>query len=128
MNVLLDTCTFLWLALQPNRLSEAARAAINDTGNLLFLSHVSVWEVALKHSGGKLVLPATPRLWFPPRLSFFQVQLLAIEMEAFLLSVELPRVHADPFDRLLGAQAISRGFSIVTPDPLFSLLGAASIW
>jgi PIN domain nuclease of toxin-antitoxin system len=128
VNCLLDTCSFLWLALQPTRLSNTAAAVLNDAENVLFFSHASAWEITLKHSAGKLSLPDTPRLWLAPRLHFFQVQPLPIEMEGLILSGELPCEHSDPFDRLLAAQAISRGFSIITPDRWFSLLGALQVW
>ena len=62
---LLDTCTFLWHAQQPAMLSVAARDALNDSANELFVSDVSVWEVTLKHSAGKLPLPDEPRVWIP---------------------------------------------------------------
>jgi PIN domain nuclease of toxin-antitoxin system len=58
---LLDTCAFLWLAQQPDMISPRAAVAINDASNDLFLSDVSILEIVLKHSAGKLPLPGAPR-------------------------------------------------------------------
>ena len=128
MNLLLDTCAFLWLAASPNAISAAAAAEINNALNSLWLSDVSVWEIATKYRVGKLPLPASPRVWLPAQVNFFQVRYLPIKREAILLSGELPLVHRDPFDRLLSAQAQSEGMSVITPDTPFSKLGAKTIW
>ncbi len=128
MKLLLDTCAFLWLALPQGKLSAEATRQLNDPSTVLFLSDVSVWEISLKHSVGKLPLPDAPRQWMPRRLSFFQVQTLALHHDAIFRSGELPRVHADPFDRLLAAQAIEAGMTILSPDTPLSLLGASRIW
>lgn len=128
MNILLDTCTFLWLALPQGRLSDEATHQLNDPLNRLYLSDVSVWEITLKHSGGKLPLPTTPRLWLPSRLAFYQVQPLPLTHSAIFRSGELPRTHVDPFDRLLAAQAIESGMTLLSPDLPLSLLGASRMW
>ena len=128
MNVLLDTCTFLWLALPQGKLSPVASKLLDDPAATLFFSDVSAWEITLKHSSGKLPLPDSPRHWLPSRLEFFQVQTLPLTSEAIYLSGELPRVHPDPFDRLLAAQAIVAGMTLLSPDTPLSLLGASRIW
>ncbi len=128
MKILLDTCTFLWLALEPTQISPAAREVLNDEKNRLALSQVSVWEITLKHSVGKLPLPFPPREWIPTRRAFFQIQPVQTGESAVFRSGELPRIHADPFDRLLAAHAIEENFTIVSPDTPLSHLGAARIW
>jgi PIN domain nuclease of toxin-antitoxin system len=127
MNVLLDTCTFLWLALQPNQLSDIARRQIDDSDRL-FLSMAGIWEITFKNSAGKMPLPSPPRDWVPSRMSFFQVELLPMDSEVVLLSGELPAVHHDPFDRLLVAQAILSNLPVISPDAPLSSLGARRIW
>lgn len=128
MRLLLDTCAFLWLAGQPNRLSTAATAAVNDPQNGLFLSDTSVWEIVLKHTAGKLPLPEPPRLWVPKQVAFFQLQPVRISPAALFTSGELPPVHLDPFDRLLAAQALVEGFRFVSPDPPFHAFGVDCLW
>ena len=66
---LLDTCTFLWYAQQPAMLSAKVRAALNDPASELFVSDVSVLEITLKHSTGKLALPDMPRIWIPEKFA-----------------------------------------------------------
>jgi len=125
---LLDTCTFLWVAQQPVMLSPLATAAIDDAGNELYVSDVSIWEITLKHSAGRLPLPAAPRKWIPAKLSYHQLQPLSLVHAALYRSGELSRVHPDPFDRLLAAQAIEAGMTILSPDTPLSLLGASRVW
>ncbi len=128
MNLLLDTRALLWLAGDPDRLSMAARAALDDESNRLFLSDVTVWEVVLKHQTGKLPLPEAPRTWLPKQTAFFDLQRQAIDLESLFRSGELPAIHRDPFDRLLCAQAMTHGFTVLTPDPPFQHLGATTLW
>ena len=92
------------------------------------MSDASVWEISLKHSTGKLPLPDQPRLWLPRRLAFFQVQTLPISHGVIFRSDELPRVHNDPFDRLLAAQALEEDLTILSPDRPLALLGASRLW
>ncbi len=128
MNLLLDTCAFLWLALPQGKLSGEATRQINAPTSTLFFSDVSVWEITLKNSSGKLPLPDSPRKWIPRRLKFFQIQSLRLEHDAIYRSGELPRFHLDPFDRLLAAQAIEMGMTMLSPDEPLSRLGASRIW
>jgi PIN domain nuclease of toxin-antitoxin system len=125
---LLDTCTFLWLAQQPSQISASAAAAIDDPANDLGVSEVALLEVVLKHAAGKLPLPDAPRVWIPARLDFHQLQRLSLTPEVIYRSGELPKVHADPFDRLLAAHAIETGMAVISPDRFLSLLGASRIW
>jgi PIN domain nuclease of toxin-antitoxin system len=127
MNCLLDTCVFLWLALDPGRLSKRAVEAINNAPRRFF-SSAGLLEITIKHSAGNLPLPESPRAWAASRLAFFQVTLLPMDAEAIFLSGELPRVHADPFDRLIAAESIHHRVPIVTPDKPFSELGAQRLW
>ncbi len=128
VKLLLDTCTFLWLALPQGKLSPTATGMLDDPANMLFISDASVWEISLKHAAGKLPLPDQPRKWLPRRLAFFQVQTLALTHEAFFRSGELPRIHNDPFDRLLAAHAIEEGMTILSPDQSLSMLYASRVW
>jgi PIN domain nuclease of toxin-antitoxin system len=125
---LLDTCTFLWLAQQPGQLSASAIRAIDDPENELHVSDVSIWEIVLKHSAGRLPLPAAPRQWLPAKVSYHQLQRLGLDHVAIYRSGELPRLHPDPFDRLIAAQAIETGLTILSPDIPLSLLGASRVW
>ena len=109
-------------------LSPGAAAIINNPEHELFVSDISVWEVTLKHATGKLPLPGTPRTWIPEKFAHHEFQSLKLTHEAVFRSGELPRMHADPFDRLLAAQAIEAGITILSPDLPLSLLGASRMW
>ena len=124
----LDTCTFIWLALEPARLSAKAVLIIDDPGNDLLLSDASVWKNVLKHAAGKLALPDVPRLWVPSRRAYFRVQPLTVSEAALFRSGELPKIHADPFDRLLAAQAIEASLTVLTPDVPLESIGAQRAW
>ncbi len=128
MRYLLDTCAFLWLSQQPALLSKSAITVIDDRANELFVSDVSIWEITLKHSAGKLPLPDAPRAWIAAKFAFHQFSPLVLQREAIYRSGELPRLHPDPFDRLLAAQAMEEGMTILSPDTPLSLLGASRIW
>ncbi len=125
---LLDTCTFLWLALPQGKLSAQATATINDPASELFLSDVSTWEITLKHTAGKLPLPDLPRRWLPSRAAFFRLTTLPLTQDAIFRSGELPKLHMDPFDRLLAAQVLETQMTILSPDAPISMLGAARVW
>ncbi len=128
MNLLLDTCTFLWLAASPERISEPARIAIDAPDNSLWISDISIWEISMKHGAGKLPLPSPPRIWVPDQIAFFQLHRLHLQEQAIYGSGELAACHRDPFDRLIAAQAQIAGMPIITPDQPFETLGASIIW
>ena len=125
---LLDTCTFLWLALPQGKLSARVTTIINDPTNELFLSDISAWEITLKHTAGKLPLPDLPRRWLPSRAAFFRLTPLPLTQDAIFRSGELPKSHMDPFDRLLAAQTLEAQMTILSPDTPISQLGASRIW
>ena len=128
MDVLLDTCTFLWWALGDSRIPEPTRALLVDPGNRLFLSAVSTWEIAIKNASGRLPLPA-PIDDLVPRLRWqHRIAALSVEEAETLHIVKLPQLHRDPFDRLLVSQAICRNLVIATPDPAVRAYPCRSIW
>ena len=128
MKLLLDTCSFLWLAQEPDALSAKAKERLDEPGISISLSDVSVWEITMKHAAGKLPLPEEPRGWIERKREYHLLEGLPISREALYLSGELPMVHRDPFDRLLAAEAILGGYTIVSPDQPLSDLGAARVW
>lgn len=128
MNALLDTCTFLWLALEPGHISPAARQVLDDPRTVRRLSQASVLEIVLKHRSGKLPLPLPPESWIPSRRSFFQLEDLPLDETVIYRSGALPDGHDDPFDRLIAAHAIESGSTLLSPDIPLSVLGASRIW
>jgi PIN domain nuclease of toxin-antitoxin system len=128
VRILLDTCTFLWIAAGSPRLSDRAADLCSDPANDVHLSAVTAWEIAVKHALGKLPLPGPPSVFVPEarvRLSFAQLPL----SEAVAVSLErLPRHHDDPADRLLICQALLGEMTIVTPDPKIRQYPVATEW
>ncbi|MBC8041603.1 MAG: type II toxin-antitoxin system VapC family toxin [Opitutaceae bacterium] len=128
MKVILDTNAALFLWAAPARLSPAARALLEDAGNTLIFSQVSTWEICLKHQIGKLPLPEKPGPFIRKRLERDQLVYEPISDDALFASVELPKHHADPFDRLLIATAALLRVPIVTSDPQFKAYPIDVIW
>ena len=128
MKLLLDTCTFLWLASGSNELSKPAGEAFLDTENELYLSASSAWEISTKYALGRLPLPKVPELYIAEVRERSDIETLAIDEESAIFTSRLPRWHTDPFDRILVAQAIVHGMVIVTPDPEIRKYAARILW
>jgi len=126
--LLLDTCVLLWLASRPGRLSRPARAALDDPGRDLFFSDASVWEICLKWLARKIVLPVPPRRCVEEQTVRWGIAELPIERSHLYRATELPQLHRDPFDRLLVAQALEAGLTVVTPDPAVRAYPVATLW
>lgn len=116
MRLLLDTCTFLWIAAGAPELSARARELFTDPDNEVYLSSVSAWEIALKHSLGRLPLPGPPERFVPSERTRHGIEPLALDEESALHLARLPRLHRDPFDRMLVCQALVNGLVVLGPD------------
>jgi PIN domain nuclease of toxin-antitoxin system len=128
VKALLDTCTFLWILLDAEDLSARARAIVTDPANDLFFSAASAWEIVLKHALGRLPLPALPERYVPQQRERHGIESLPVSEEAALHISRLPRLHADPFDRILVSQAIVHGLVLLTPDPDIARYPARIEW
>jgi PIN domain nuclease of toxin-antitoxin system len=117
MNLMLDTHLLLWVAGQPDRLSATARGLIDDPGNGLVFSAASLWEITIKRGLGRDDFQVDPRLLRRGLLDN-DYRELAIT-SAHVIAIELlPQIHKDPFDRILVAQAMVEGITLLTADPL----------
>ena len=128
MKLLLDTCTFLWIAASPAAIPAKVLEQFRDPENEVFLSAASSWEIAIKHGLGRLPLPEPPERFVPAERERHGIAPLAIDEESTLHLSRLPALHRDPFDRLLVSQAIVHGLTIVTPDPLVTQYPARTMW
>jgi PIN domain nuclease of toxin-antitoxin system len=124
VKLLLDTHLLLWAASAPDRLSMRAVSMIEDTGNELMFSPVSIWEVAIKRSLDRDDFRADPRL-LRRGLVDNQYQELAVTSTHAIEVDSLPPIHKDPFDRFLIAQAIAEGITLVTVDEVVAQYPAA---
>jgi PIN domain nuclease of toxin-antitoxin system len=125
LRLLLDTHVLLWSALEPDRISAIGREAIEDGENSVYVSAVSAWEIAIKQSIGKLELARPAERWLPDVLRRSGFAPLPVDLTAALRVRALPWHHRDPFDRLLAAQAIEEGLTLVTNDDVFARYGLA---
>jgi PIN domain nuclease of toxin-antitoxin system len=123
--LLLDTNIVIWLLLgDRGRVTSRAVAAMEDEVNDVAVSAVTVWEIAIKRSRGRLDLPdawaaALARLRFDP-LPITAVHAAAVE--------RLPWHHRDPFDRMLVAQATVEGLALVTADRRLHPYAVETVW
>jgi len=118
LNLLLDTCTFLWVVRDSPELSPTARSLFIDPENTVYLSAVSAWEISVKHGLGKRPLSAAPHIYVPAERLRHNIQPLPLEEGAASTVSRLPPLHNDPFDRMLICQAVSHGLTLLTPDRL----------
>ena len=128
MRILLDTCTFLWLVSDAPELSDAARKVFAEVENEVYLSAVSTWEIAVKHALGRLHLPMLPEQYVPDQRTRHEISFLPLHEDATLFLKRVPRIHKDPFDRMLICQALVHDLVILTPDPLISQYTVGTMW
>ena len=128
MNLLLDTQAFLYMTECPDRLPSCARAAIEDPRNLRLLSVASPWKLQIKMMLGKLRLARSVRETVQFDLGRGALRLLPITLDHIDTLAGLPPHHRDPFDRLLIAQAIHDGLTIVTGDRLIPQYPVPCLW
>ena len=120
MKLLLDTHTFIWWADQPEKLSPDALSALEDEANELLLSVASVWEMQIKIQLGKLKLSLPLKELIKNQQEANDLTVSPVTLTHVLAVDALPYHHKDPFDRLLIAQSIAEGLTIVTADSQFS--------
>ena len=116
MKLLLDTHLLLWAAGEPKRLPKHIRALLDDRDNELLFSAASLWEVAIKSGLGRKDFRVEARLLRRGLLDNGYSELPIISDH--VVAVEsLPPIHKDPFDRILVAQAVVEGITLLTNDP-----------
>jgi PIN domain nuclease of toxin-antitoxin system len=128
MELILDTHSFLYFIEGNSKLSNVARALIEDSGNEKWISMASLWEMAIKVSLGKLQLSGSFDALIPRQIKINGFSVLDIHIEHVSAVVELPFHHKDPFDRLLIAQSLSEGFPIVSSDGAFDSYSVKRLW
>ena len=125
---LLDTHTWLWWHLDPDKLGSRAYNIIEDGSSNIYFSVVSAWEIVIKHGLQKLSLPLPPREYVPKRLEKSYMDILQIQLAHVLHIQKLPQHHKDPFDRLLIAQAQTEKLTLISCDQQFEPYELDLIW
>ncbi len=128
MNVLLDTHAFLWFLEGDAQLSARAREAIEDAGNLKWVSAASLWEMAIKISLGRLKCAQPFDLFVSSQMEVNGFLLLPIRTYHPAKLLDLPFRHRDPFDRMLVAQSLAEEFTLLSVDAAVDAYGVMRVW
>ena len=128
MRLLIDTHTLIWAMDEPTKLSGPAAAALQDPANQLLLSAATVWELANKVGQRKLTLSLPYRQWMERAIAALELTILPVTVEYAERQASLPTHHKDPFDRLLIAQALVEGVSVICADAAFDAYGITRVW
>jgi PIN domain nuclease of toxin-antitoxin system len=125
---LLDTQAFLYIVTDDSRLGHEASKRFLDPANDFQLSVASVWEMAIKHSIGKLRVPGAFGPWLRGQLGENRIALLAVGLDHATRVSDLPFHHRDPFDRVLVAQALCEHLPFISGDQVLDRYGVERIW
>jgi len=128
MRLLLDTHTFLWFILDDPQLSAAAKTAVEDPTNDVEISPATYWEIAIKIRHGKYTLPQPYHPFVEQQIAVNSFRILHIEPIHTALLTTMSMHHKDPFDRLLVAQALAEGITIVSEDSALDPYGVTRLW
>jgi PIN domain nuclease of toxin-antitoxin system len=125
LRLLIDTHGLVWWLNDSRRLSAAARAAIRDPDNDLFVSAIVAYEIAYKEKSGRMPLIAVN---LPRQLHRERIEVLPISLDHALMAAALPGPHRDPWDRIMIAQARAESLTVVTVDHVFVDYGVPVLW
>ncbi len=128
MRLMLDTHTFLWYITDSPQVSDKAREHIDDEQNQILLSAASVWEMAIKHSQGKLCLTMPFDVFVLLQLRMNDFRQLDIQRRHIDAVATLPFHHRDPFDRLLIAQAMVERISVLSANSALDAYPIQRVW
>jgi PIN domain nuclease of toxin-antitoxin system len=127
MKLLIDTHVFLWFINDSDELSDLAKSLLESEFDL-WLSLASVWEIAIKLSVKKLLLPEPFADFLTEQLAINEIELLTPTLKHFEVVSQLPLHHRDPFDRLIIGQAITEDVAIVSIDAAFDAYEVQRLW
>lgn len=116
MKLLLDTHIWLWMLLEPERLTSVTAAHLRSADNELWLSPISVWEAVLLAEKGRVEFDLGPVAGVRDALAAVAVREAALNREVALVSRQVGLRHQDPADRFIAATALVRGLTLVTHD------------
>lgn len=120
MKLLLDTHVLIWSLMDPGRLSAKAKYEILNSENECFVSAISFWEISMKHGMGKLDLGGIKPKGLLERVEHMGVTTLPLTPKTAPGFCSVPRLHGDPFDRMLIHTAVEGGYRLVSADQTFS--------
>ena len=128
MRLLLDTHTFIWYVTDNPKLSAHVKLLIEDENNEKLISIASIWEMAIKHSIGRLNFSLPFMEFVGQQLTVSNIGLLEINLQHIEVVASLPLHHRDPFDRLIIAQSMAEQIPILSVDAIFDAYTIARVW
>lgn len=128
MRLLLDTHTFIWFVTDSPQISITAKTLIEEEYNQKLLSVASIWEMAIKHSLGKLSFELPFMSFITSQMQQNSMELLNIQVEHINVVANLPLHHRDPFDRLIISQVMVEQIPIVGRDKAFDSYSVQRLW
>ena len=128
MRLLLDTHAFLWWLAGDNALSAAARKAITEENNTVYVSAASAWEIATKYRIGKLPGVAAIVNNLGETIADQGFAVLPISLQHAQVAGMLPGTHRDPFDRILVAQSLIEKLTLISNEQPFEAFGVSRLW
>ena len=128
MRALFDTHALIWWFSEDSSLTPAVREVVADTGNVLLVSAVSAWEIAIRHRLGKLRKVADLVSRSSARIESEGFELLPISAEHRIRAGLLPGHHTDRFDRMLIAQSQAEDVAFISNETVFDSYGVRRLW
>ena len=128
MRLLLDTHTFIWYVTDNPRLSANVKRLIEDENNEKLVSIASIWEMAIKHSIGRLNFSLPFMEFVRQQLDVTNIGLLEINLNHIEVVASLPLHHRDPFDRMIIAQSMAEQIPVLSVDAIFDAYAIARVW
>ena len=125
---LLDTHAFIWYTTDSSRLTATGRSLIDNGENDILLSTASVWEMAIKHSIGRLTFSSPFIEFIKQQIAVNRIDILEITFDHIEVVASLPLHHRDPFDRLIIAQSMAEQIPILSVDAIFDAYAIARVW
>ncbi len=127
MKYLIDTQILIWLFISPNKIPSNIQNLLKNLDNEIYVSKVSIWEIAIKVSIGKLIIPfEIKKLIF--EIKGMNIKILNIKNQHLIKVTDLPFHHKDPFDRLIISQAFIERMTIISSDNHFSKYDVKVLW
>ena len=128
MRLLLDSNVLLWSISDRKRLTPRVRQIIDDDQHEFFVSRTTIWELSIKVAKGRLQMPGSTIQSLIEQIEIAGLAVLELEDRYILRTETLPHHHGDPFDRILVAQALEEGLTILTSDSEIPKYEAPVIW
>jgi PIN domain nuclease of toxin-antitoxin system len=127
MSLLLDTHVAVWAINEPERIPLRIQALMENELGHVYVSHISLWEIAIKYHLGRSSAPPRPAGEMTKEFLESGFVLLPLDLGHILAFERIPMLHGDPYDRLLVAQAFSESLTLLTHDRRLAAYGDAIV-